>query len=32
VVDGALGGQFVRRVADYLENFDINREIWYFRS
>ncbi|MEN9700130.1 MAG: hypothetical protein RLZZ301_1328 [Bacteroidota bacterium] len=22
VVDGALGGQFVRRVADYLENFD----------
>ena len=27
VVDGALGGQFVRRVADYLENFDFNREI-----
>jgi len=26
VVDGSLGGQFVRRVADYLENFDINRE------
>ncbi|HRN41332.1 MAG TPA: 2-oxo acid dehydrogenase subunit E2, partial [Vicingus sp.] len=26
VVDGALGGMFVRRVADYLENFDINRE------
>lgn len=26
VVDGALGGQFVRRVADYLEGFDINRE------
>jgi 2-oxoglutarate dehydrogenase E2 component (dihydrolipoamide succinyltransferase) len=24
VVDGALGGQFVRRVADYLENFDVN--------
>ena len=22
VVDGALGGQFVRRVADYLEQFD----------
>ena len=22
VVDGALGGQFVRRVADYLESFD----------
>ncbi|MFM7729658.1 MAG: 2-oxo acid dehydrogenase subunit E2, partial [Flavobacteriales bacterium] len=27
VVDGALGGQFVRRVADYLEAWDINREI-----
>lgn len=27
VVDGALGGQFVRRVADYLEQFDENREI-----
>jgi 2-oxoglutarate dehydrogenase E2 component (dihydrolipoamide succinyltransferase) len=27
VVDGALGGQFVKRVADYLEAFDINREI-----
>jgi 2-oxoglutarate dehydrogenase E2 component (dihydrolipoamide succinyltransferase) len=27
VVDGALGGQFVRRVADYLESFDPNREI-----
>ena len=27
VVDGALGGQFVRRVADYLENFDVNRTI-----
>ncbi len=26
VVDGALGGMFVRRVADYLEKFDINRE------
>lgn len=26
VVDGALGGMFVRRVADYLENFDVNRE------
>lgn len=25
VVDGALGGQFVRRVADYLENFDITQ-------
>lgn len=27
VVDGALGGQFVRRVADYLEQFDEKREI-----
>lgn len=25
VVDGALGGMFVKRVADYLEQFDINR-------
>ena len=25
VVDGSLGGSFLRRVADYLENFDINR-------
>ena len=24
VVDGALGGQFVRRVADYLEKFDVH--------
>ena len=27
VVDGALGGMFVKRVADYLEQFDENREI-----
>lgn len=27
VVDGALGGSFVRRVADYLEKFDTNRNI-----
>ncbi len=27
VVDGALGGMFVKRVADYLEQFDINREL-----
>lgn len=27
VVDGALGGSFVRRVADYLEKFDANRSI-----
>jgi 2-oxoglutarate dehydrogenase E2 component (dihydrolipoamide succinyltransferase) len=26
VVDGALGGSFVKRVAEYLEAFDINRE------
>lgn len=25
VVDGALGGSFVRRVADYLEKFDVTR-------
>lgn len=28
VVDGALGGMFVRRVADYLENFDVNRKVF----
>ena len=27
VVDGSLGGMFVRRVADYLENFDVKREL-----
>ncbi|QNH60934.1 dihydrolipoamide acetyltransferase family protein [Hymenobacter sediminicola] len=27
VVDGSLGGQFVRRVADYLEQFDPNTAI-----
>ncbi len=27
VIDGALGGSFVRRVADYLEQFDISREV-----
>ena len=27
VVDGALGGSFVKRVADYLEAFDVNRDI-----
>jgi 2-oxoglutarate dehydrogenase E2 component (dihydrolipoamide succinyltransferase) len=27
VVDGYLGGSFVRRVADYLEKFDINRKL-----
>jgi 2-oxoglutarate dehydrogenase E2 component (dihydrolipoamide succinyltransferase) len=27
IIDGALGGSFVRKVADLLESFDINREI-----
>ncbi|MBE8712733.1 dihydrolipoamide acetyltransferase family protein [Sphingobacterium hungaricum] len=27
VIDGALGGTFIRRVADYLENWDVNRVI-----
>ncbi len=27
VVDGSLGGMFVRRVADYLENFDMSRTV-----
>lgn len=27
VVDGALGGMFVRRVADYLEKFELEREV-----
>jgi 2-oxoglutarate dehydrogenase E2 component (dihydrolipoamide succinyltransferase) len=27
VVDGALGGMFVRRVADYLEQFDFSRTL-----
>lgn len=27
VIDGALGGMMVRRVADYLERFDVNRSI-----
>ena len=27
VVDGSLGGSFLRRVADYLEQFDGNRDI-----
>ncbi len=27
VVDGMLGGSFLRRVADYLERFDVNRGI-----
>ena len=27
VVDGYLGGSFLRKIADYLEQFDINRKI-----
>jgi len=27
VVDGSLGGSFVRRVADYLEQWDVNRTV-----
>ena len=27
VIDGSLGGGFVKRVADYLEKFDVNRSI-----
>ena len=26
-IDGALGGSFVRKVADYLEQFDLDREL-----
>ncbi len=27
IVDGSLGGQFVKRVSDYLENFDSDRKL-----
>lgn len=27
IIDGSLGGMFVRRVADYLEAFDLNTEL-----
>ena len=27
VIDGGLGGSFLKRVADYLENWDLNRDI-----
>lgn len=27
VVDGALGGAFLKRIADYLEDFDVNRTV-----
>jgi 2-oxoglutarate dehydrogenase E2 component (dihydrolipoamide succinyltransferase) len=28
VVDGSLGGQFVKRVSDYLEGFEIDRSLF----
>lgn len=28
IIDGALGGMFVRKVADYLEQFEVNRKIF----
>ncbi len=28
VVDGSLGGQFVKRVSDYLEGFDLDRSLF----
>jgi len=27
IVDGSLGGQFVKRVSDYLEAFEIDRKL-----
>lgn len=27
IIDGAMGGSFLRRVADYIEQFDANREV-----
>jgi 2-oxoglutarate dehydrogenase E2 component (dihydrolipoamide succinyltransferase) len=27
IVDGMMGGSFIRKVADYLEQFDVNRSI-----
>ena len=27
IVDGYLAGSFLRRIADYMEKFDINREL-----
>jgi 2-oxoglutarate dehydrogenase E2 component (dihydrolipoamide succinyltransferase) len=29
IVDGSLGGMFVRKVADYLEGFDVNRKVFH---
>lgn len=28
LIDGSLGGSFVKKVADYLEEFDINRKLY----
>jgi 2-oxoglutarate dehydrogenase E2 component (dihydrolipoamide succinyltransferase) len=28
IIDGSLGGMFVRRVADYLEGFDLSRKVF----
>jgi 2-oxoglutarate dehydrogenase E2 component (dihydrolipoamide succinyltransferase) len=28
VIDGSLGGMFVRRVADYLQGFELNRKVF----
>jgi 2-oxoglutarate dehydrogenase E2 component (dihydrolipoamide succinyltransferase) len=28
IIDGSLGGQFVKRVSDYLENFDLDRKLF----
>ena len=27
IIDGALGGAFLKKVADYLEAFDVNRTV-----
>jgi len=27
IVDGALGGMYLKRLAELLENFDVNRNI-----
>ena len=27
IIDGALGGSFLRRLGDYIEDFDVNRTI-----
>ena len=27
IIDGALGGSYLKKVADYIENFDVNRNV-----